>query len=107
MSMTMATLGEQVMRQYPPAKRRHNILGGKIQGRPRELAIRRGAPRSKPRDISKIRRAVTGQTRKLLETGRKGAMRMTAASIRTGPRPKVQSIESFKSYTKGLLSTFK
>ncbi len=107
MSMTMATLGEQAMRQYPAAKRRFNILGGKIQGRPRELATRRGKRRSRPRDLSKLRRIVTGQTRKLLETGRKGAMKMTAASIRTGPRPKVQSIESFKSYTKSLVSSFK
>lgn len=103
MSMIMSTLGGQVMRQYPAAKRRFNILGGKIQGRPQELATRKGARRSRPRELSKLRRVVTAQTRKSLAP--KGSM--SAASIRTGPRPKVQSIESFKSYTKSLLSTFK
>ena len=105
MSLTMATLGEQAMRQYPAAKRRFNILGGKIQGRPQELATRRGKRRSRPRDLSKIRHSVTGQTRKLLETGRKGSM--SAASIRTGQRSSYTSLESFKSYTKGLVSSFK
>lgn len=94
MAMTMGTLGEMVMRRY-------TLTGGKRIGRPKVMQVRKGAAKTKPVDITKIRQRMD----KAIHTFQQQA-RTEVKKVPTRPAGNLPNIEAFRSYTQALVKSF-
>ena len=94
MAMTMGTLGEMVMRRY-------TLTGGKRIGRPKVLKVRRGAGKTRPTDIEKMRQRLN----KAITAAR--AQAASEAARRVGPKEvlgEVPNVEAWRTQVRGLVS---